>query len=379
MTDIYIIRHAEAEGNYYRRAHGTYNSNLTAFGYRQLPCLTKRFENEKIDAVYSSNLKRAMETAKSLAEPRGLSVLIDPELRETCVGECEDRPWGNLAWLDPVMMYRYNNDPMNCDIPGGEPAVDTQIRMLAVIRKLAARHDGQRIALFSHGGAIRLLMAAIRGTPSNQIRWTAKGDNTGVTLLRVDGEHIEIVYEGDNSHLPDELSGLIKQKWWLEDGEKAANPRLEPWEPEKMADFYAELYAEAWKIAHGDADFDAAPYLRRAIRKHESDPSLIMVAMDENTPIGLIEMDDLADEDAQAGHISFYAMAKAYRGKRYSPLMMGEAISRYRNMGRVKLRLYVAPDNHRAEGYYEHLGFKKVSITEGALGILNVMEKDIRV
>jgi len=268
---------------------------------------------------------------------------------------------------------------MQWHVEGGEPAEETQRRMLAVIRKLADCHEGETIALFSHGGAIRLFIAALRGTPSNQIRWTEKSDNTSVTCLHVTNGEIDIVYEGDNSHLPPDLSGLRKQKWWLETGEKMENPRLEPWDPETQSSFYAELYADAWKAAHGDAEFDAAPYLHRAMEKHSVDPNLIMVAMSDMTPMGIIEMDDAKDADVNAGHISFYAMTCAYRGKRYSPILMGEAISRYRALGRDRIRLYVAPGNINALGYYERLGFRKVGCAEGALGILYVMEKDIRV
>ncbi len=58
-TTVYIIRHAEAEGNVYRRCHGQYNALLTTRAYKQLPYLAKRFENVPLAAVYSSDLFRA--------------------------------------------------------------------------------------------------------------------------------------------------------------------------------------------------------------------------------------------------------------------------------------------------------------------------------
>jgi probable phosphoglycerate mutase len=65
MTKIYLIRHAEAEGNLYRRIHGWYDGAVTDMGYRQIEALKQRFADIKIDAVYSSDLKRARETAIS--------------------------------------------------------------------------------------------------------------------------------------------------------------------------------------------------------------------------------------------------------------------------------------------------------------------------
>ena len=65
MTKVYIIRHAEAEGNLYRRVHGWYNSLITDNGYRQIAALRGRFADVHIDAVYSSDLFRTMTTATS--------------------------------------------------------------------------------------------------------------------------------------------------------------------------------------------------------------------------------------------------------------------------------------------------------------------------
>ena len=73
-TTVYIIRHAEAEGNVYRRCHGQYNALLTTRAYKQLPYLAKRFENVPLAAVYSSDLFRARVTAQAVAEPHHLSV-----------------------------------------------------------------------------------------------------------------------------------------------------------------------------------------------------------------------------------------------------------------------------------------------------------------
>ena len=71
MTTVYIIRHAEAEGNVYRRCHGQYDGLLTPRAYEQLPCLAKRFADVPLDAVYASDLFRARTTAKAVAESHG--------------------------------------------------------------------------------------------------------------------------------------------------------------------------------------------------------------------------------------------------------------------------------------------------------------------
>ena len=100
MTRIYLIRHAEAEGNLYRRVHGWYDSLVTDNGYRQISALKGRFDNIPIDAVYSSDLFRTMTTAKAIYVSHGLELHTRPDLREIGVGEWEDVPWGELSHRD---------------------------------------------------------------------------------------------------------------------------------------------------------------------------------------------------------------------------------------------------------------------------------------
>ena len=69
MTRIYIVRHAEAEGNLYRRIHGQYDSLVTPMGYQQIAALAERFRDIPVDAVYSSDLYRTRMTAKAIYEP----------------------------------------------------------------------------------------------------------------------------------------------------------------------------------------------------------------------------------------------------------------------------------------------------------------------
>ena len=100
-TTVYIIRHAEAEGNVYRRCHGQYNALLTTRAYKQLPYLAKRFEDVPLAAVYSSDLFRARVTAQAVAEPHHLSVETRPVLREIDMGDWEDIPWAELPHTWP--------------------------------------------------------------------------------------------------------------------------------------------------------------------------------------------------------------------------------------------------------------------------------------
>ena len=87
MTAIYLIRHAEAEGNLYRIAQGQHESNLTGRGWRQVNALERRFANISIDAVYASDLYRTRATATAIYRSHGLPLHLEKGLREICVGD----------------------------------------------------------------------------------------------------------------------------------------------------------------------------------------------------------------------------------------------------------------------------------------------------
>ena len=110
-TKIFLVRHAEAEGNLFRVAHGQYDSTVTPQGYRQLACLRERFREERIDAVYGSDLTRTRTTASALYVPRNLPFRPLPLLREIRLGAWEQMSWGDIQRMDPQMYIDFNKRP----------------------------------------------------------------------------------------------------------------------------------------------------------------------------------------------------------------------------------------------------------------------------
>ena len=108
MTTLYLIRHAEAEGNLYRRIHGQYNSLITDNGYRQIAALRDRFADVSIDAVYSSDLFRTMTTARALFVPKGLPLVTRPDLREISMGQWEDYSWAGIDRREHARMALFS-------------------------------------------------------------------------------------------------------------------------------------------------------------------------------------------------------------------------------------------------------------------------------
>lgn len=109
MTTIYLIRHAEAEGNLYRIAQGQANSSITDRGERQIQALARRFADIPIDAVYASDLYRTCATASAIYKPKGLPLHRRRDLREICVGVWEEKTWGEIARQDPAQLENFNH------------------------------------------------------------------------------------------------------------------------------------------------------------------------------------------------------------------------------------------------------------------------------
>lgn len=228
MTKIYLIRHAEAEGNLYRRIQGHWDGSITPLGLQQIDALAQRFRREHIDALYCSDLSRARATAEAITRYHDIPAVVTPRLTEICMGVWEGRAWGDVEHEFPEQMRWFNTDPDRWSVPGCEPIRDVQKRMKRAIEDLAARHDGQTIVLVSHGMAIRAYLCTVLGIPNSEMATLPYGDNTSVSLLLVDGERTTVEYYNDNRHLPPALSTFGRQTWWRGSGSGAEDLRYEP-------------------------------------------------------------------------------------------------------------------------------------------------------
>ena len=98
MTYIYLIRHTQAEGNRYRMMQGQWDGSITQMGEKQIEALSKRFQDVRLDAVFSSDLTRAVLTAEGLAKPRYLPVKTERRFRELDLGLWESQFFGNVMY-----------------------------------------------------------------------------------------------------------------------------------------------------------------------------------------------------------------------------------------------------------------------------------------
>ena len=378
MTKIYIIRHAEAEGNLYRRIQGHYDSLVTGMGQKQIDALKTRFEAEHIDAVYSSDLIRTAQTATAILEPKNLPLTKMKSLREVNLGIWEDLCWGQVERDHPQQLLYFYSSPEQWAIEGAEEFHALQDRLVSSVLDIAAANDGKTVAVFTHGCAIRALLSYIKNIPPHEISTIQHCDNTAVSLLEVDGSTMTIKYMNDNSHLPDELSAFRKDTWWKQqNGNDGKNIFFEPMDLTVEGATYLECYKDAWKEAHGSHAGFTKIYLEWAKKRAASDPYSVARAYLSGQPCGIIELVNEPATPNNAGHIAFLYMSEPYRGKGLAVQLIGYAVWYFRRMGRTKLRLKVSEDNHRAHAFYKKFGFYPVGSEGGALGKIIIMEKDI--
>ena len=213
MTTIYLIRHAEADGNLYRRAHGWYDSVITDRGYRQIAALAKRFASTRFDAVYSSDRRRTMTTALSVYKTHGLPLVTTPRVREIGIGVWEDHPWAELERTDGEQLERFNTDAAHWHVAGGEHLPDVRERMIGALREIAEAHPNGTAAVFSHGMAIRLTVGTLQGLSLHEIDGTGHAENTAVSRLEYENGAFRVAYRDDASHLENGLQTLKRQAW----------------------------------------------------------------------------------------------------------------------------------------------------------------------
>ncbi len=380
MTRIWLLRHAEAEGNLYRRIHGCTDSGLTEFGRRQLKPLGERFLSVPLDAVYASDLRRAQETALALAEPKGLELRILPGLREVNMGLWEDQCWGYVARYEPEQYYALNKDPEKFSVPGCEPYDVSIQRILGAIRQIAGENPGGEAAAVAHGCIIRLLLGRLLGVPSNRIWSVPHGDNTCVAELEVEDGEIRLKGYNDNSHLPEELSAFAREDWWK--NEDTTDGRDLYYLPMDVGSVeggrtYLRRYRETWIASHGtDLGFSDI-YLTKARASAQADPMTVLEVYAGDTPCGMLELSPNKGAGEGAGHITLLFLERDYRDRGLGVQLLGQAISYYRKLGRKFLRLHVSDTNITALKFYYSWGFHRADTEPDSFGETYVMEKPI--
>jgi alpha-ribazole phosphatase len=167
VTRLILVRHAEPADDARGRCYGRLDVGLSAAGLEHARRLPTSLSPLDYDAVYTSPRVRARLTAEPLASARGLSPVIDDELRELDFGELEGRHYEEIEASDPELYRAWMETPTRVRFPGGESYADLRVRGLRALERIRARHDAALVV--THGGIIRAALADWLGMPDEAI------------------------------------------------------------------------------------------------------------------------------------------------------------------------------------------------------------------
>jgi len=168
--DIVFVRHGETDWNRINRVQGSQGPPINDAGREQAKGLARLLWEVPLQAVYSSTLPRALETAWFVAGPHSLGVVTDPRLNEIHHGDWEGLAESELPDLE--LYRRWREDPTSCTLPGAESLESVRDRAVQAMRDILGRHqegDGL-VAVVSHQIVLAVLKCYVRDIPWNQIR-----------------------------------------------------------------------------------------------------------------------------------------------------------------------------------------------------------------
>lgn len=155
MTELILVRHGETDWNRDGRYQGHADPPLNEAGREQALELARKLEALELDAVYTSDLRRAAETAEIIAAKRDIPLSRDPGLREVDVGS-----WSGLTRSEIAERFP------GADAHDGESRAAHRERVVRAVTAIAERHDGCRVLIVSHGGSLRTLLGHALGDES---------------------------------------------------------------------------------------------------------------------------------------------------------------------------------------------------------------------
>jgi broad specificity phosphatase PhoE len=181
VTEIILVRHGETEWNRQEVFRGRLDVDLNDTGRRQAELLGEHLGKVKLDAVYSSPLKRALETADRIARHHRLEVQTAHGLIDFDYGEWQGLPKETVKTKYKGLYKRWLEKPHQVRIPGGESLDNVTERAIGVVNEVATRYQG-RVVLVSHRVVNKVLICALLGLDNSRF-WHIKQDTAGMTTF----------------------------------------------------------------------------------------------------------------------------------------------------------------------------------------------------
>lgn len=196
------MRHGQTSWNQEGKYQGHSDISLNERGIKQGNLVAKRLANEKISAIYSSDLLRAQQTAEAIAEYHGLSVITKPEFREINFGIWEGLTYQEIMedWSE-ILTAMYSK-PGEIGPPQGESFQVVKQRVTRSLQECIAEHQEQTIVLVSHGGTMRVLLCAALGIGLDKM-WSMRQDSSAINIIEYIDNRAVVSLVNDTWHVKD--------------------------------------------------------------------------------------------------------------------------------------------------------------------------------
>lgn len=215
MTRLYLVRHAEAQGNIMRVFQGRIDADISENGYRQLERLKERFKTVDFDAVYSSPLIRAYKTARAADFYHNKPITTLEGLEEINGGRWEGELWDKIPSLFSEENEAWVNEPWRFAPQGGETMRHVYDRIWDTLLSIVKQNPGRTVLAASHGCAIRNFICRAKGLPLERLKEIEWFENTSISTVDFDNNLCaHVVSINDASHLDSETATLENQSWW---------------------------------------------------------------------------------------------------------------------------------------------------------------------
>lgn len=160
---LILVRHGETDWNIQQRYQGHSDTKLNQTGINQAKNLACELASEKLDAIYSSDLTRAMQTAAIINDGRNLPIHKLQELRECSFGIWEGKTFREMEQHFPEEVARIKGDPVKQIRAGGESRDQLSTRIGQAMQQIIDSHQNQSVLVVAHGGALAVAMEYITG------------------------------------------------------------------------------------------------------------------------------------------------------------------------------------------------------------------------
>jgi broad specificity phosphatase PhoE len=203
--NLYMVRHGQTAASRENRFNGSSDPPLTAVGEAMAQAFAQAYASLKWDAIYTSPMLRARQTADALCRRTGVQATVEDGLKEIDYGEWEGLLQDEVKERCPEAFKYWADDVASRGTPGGETAFQVAARAMRVVEAIRSRHQRGNVLLVSHKATLRVITCALLGLDVRLFRERIAQPVSAVTLFAVTSTTALLTRLGDRTHLSEEL------------------------------------------------------------------------------------------------------------------------------------------------------------------------------